>query len=372
MTVGHFAAPPKEHQHQFIEAGPPFSAIQADDFEYNGLLQTETFDHEAYLHEFIERSHRLPPVGVYRLRDVDVTGQWMLLSRDDHGHIYSLPGMGWTQEHIDLALAEERSLKEVTKQRQVRKLAGTYMVLSCPGAFTFGHVLVDISLRIQLAKAMGLFAGVKFLIQSPVHQWYLPFLSIAGISIEDCVLIGRGEQCRVEEIYVPTWTGVNGVLNRSVAHYGFRRMKEVINNILGPEPKRHSVVFPLHTTMSSIGHPRGVLQREAIVDTLQRRFGVEAFNPLELSFAEQVGRFREARLVIGEDSSALHNVLWSNGADLAVLAPRGYFNYYHIGIQSINGGRTAITWGDILNEKSGTFQINLDALCRTLDSLLQE
>jgi hypothetical protein len=338
---------------------------------YTGLIPTEQFDWETYLHEFKARCANSVPVGAYEFRGVEVSDSWMLLSRNRGTELYSnLPGMGWASEHIQHVVAGPT----VTSLRQgeltIRPLPGRYVLLSCPGAFTYGHALVDISIRMQLARCMQLWSGVKMLIPGPTPAWFLPLLSVAGISFEDCISVHNGESLFVEQLYVPTLTGLNGVLNRELTQLAFRRMKGVMNSILGPLDQERRVIFPLHTTMSSVYHPRGVMDREQIARTLEHRFGAEVFNPLELSFAQQVNKFRNASLVLGEDSSALHNVLWSEGADLAVMAPRGRFNYYHIGIQATNGGRCAIHWGDVTDEERGFFRIDLDSFCRTVESML--
>ncbi|MFO1126412.1 MAG: glycosyltransferase family 61 protein [Methylocystis sp.] len=361
--------------YKFIDAVPPFSSILDETCAYAGLLSTDQFDNEAYLSEFYRRCHHSQPVGAYVLEDSVVSDAWMLVSSPDFREVLSrLPGMGWADQHIEAVLRSPCLTELQNGKISPDYLQGKYVLLSFPGIFTYGHVLVDVSIRIQLAKAMGVCCDAKFLIQSPVHAWFLPFLAIAGISIEDCVTIANGQSFRVEKLIVPTITGLNGVLSKNLAQYAFRRMKETMANILGVPAARETLIFPLHTTVSSLHDPRCVAQRETIVEILLRQFGIEAFDPLNLSFIQQVEKFRNARLVVGEDSSALHNILWSDRADIAVMAPKGLFNYYHIGIQSVNGGRCAIHWGDRIsqNENAGRFQIDLDSFCRTIEKLLRE
>ena len=360
--------------YKFIDAGPPFSSILDETCAYAGLFSTDHFDNEAYLTEFYRRSHHSQPIGAYVLEDFVVSDAWMLVSSPDFHEIFNrLPGMGWADQHIEAALRSPCPTELQSGKISPGYLQGKYVLLSFPGMFTYGHVLVDISIRIQLARAMGVCCDAKFLIQSPVYAWFLPFLAIAGISTEDCVTIANGQSFRVEKLIVPTITGVNGVLNKNLALYAFRRMKETMANLLGAPPAKETLIFPLHTTMSSLHDPRRVAQREIIIEILQRRFGIEAFDPLNLSFIQQVEKFRSARLVVGEDSSALHNILWSDGADIAVMAPKGKFNYYHIGIQSVNGGRCAIHWGDRISrdDDSGHFQIDMDSFCRSIESFCQ-
>jgi capsular polysaccharide biosynthesis protein len=248
----------------------------------------------------------------------------MLVSKRDYQIIYNLlPGMGWTKEQVEHVLAKESfaTIKADPFRRLPR--TGKYILLGFPGVYTYGHFLVDVSLRIQLAKAMGLHGGARFLIPDPVQSWQLPLLALAGISSDDCVIIGTADRFLLEEVYVPVISGFNGVLHRALARRAFDHMKNVMDSILGPRSSTRKFVSPLHITMSSDQHPRGVEQRERIVETLSNRFGIEFFDPLQLSFAQQVDKFRHASLVVGEDSSALHNILGTDDADLVVISPMG-------------------------------------------------
>ncbi len=356
---------------KFIEA--PIPSILDEACAYSGLVKTDNFDSKTYLEIFEARCRISQRAGAYHFSDVDVTDSWMLVSRNNDDVIYNLlPGMGWTERQLEHTLGKETFKAAKSELRPPVKLPGKYVLLGCPGIFTYGHFLVDISIRIQLAKSMGLHGGAKFLIPAPLHPWQLSFLSIAGISTDDCVRVGETDRFQIEHLFVPVITGVNGVLNRVLADRTFRHMKVVMNNLLGAKPHTRSLIFPLHTTMSSVQHPRGLESRERVINTLRGRFGIEAFDPLRLSFAQQVDTFRNARMVVGECSSVLHNVLWSDSADLAVMAPPGHFNYYHIGIQSVNGGRTAILWGDVTDKHSGRFQLNMDSLCGMVDALLRK
>ncbi len=354
----------------FIEAGLP--SILDESCSYSGLVKTDCFDRDAYLKVFYERCRIAQPVGAYRFRNVDVADGWMVVSKDSDEVICNLlPGMGWSEQHLKQTLEKESYKVEKSALRPPVKLPGTYVLLGFPGIFTYGHFLVDISIRIQLAKSMGLHTGAKFLVPALLFPWQLSLLSVAGISIDDCVSIGETDRFQIEHLFVPAVTGINGVLNRVLADRTFRHMKGIMNSLLGEKPANGSLIFPLHTTMSSIHHPRGLDGRERVAGILHGRFGIEAFDPLQLSFAQQVDKFRNARLIVGECSSVLHNVLWSDGADLAVMAPMGHFNFYHIGIQNITGARTAILWGQITDRDHGRFVVDVDKFCETIDTLLK-
>jgi hypothetical protein len=230
--------------------------------------------------------------------------------------------------------------------------------------------------RLYLALVMEIHKGAKFVIQAPTAGWLIELMNIAGVELKDCIRVGEEDRVRVEELCVPTITGIGGVLNRSVSEYTFAKMKFSVlrKSDIYKTYHRTNIIWPLHTPMTSRGfaHSRMLDKREELVQSLRARFGIDVFDPTKLSLSEQIKKFQGACLVIGEDSSALHNVLWSKSADLLVMAPKGALNYYHIGIQAINGGRTAIIWGDIVDANERLFRIKEDFVSNYIDKLLSE
>jgi capsular polysaccharide biosynthesis protein len=360
----------------FIEA--PLPSVVDEDCTYLVLVRTENFDDETYLNVFQSRCKIPRPVGAYHFRNVEVVDSWMLITSNNDGVIYNLlPGICWEKAHIDQVLQKETFKATRLAHEPPVELLGKYVLLGYPGIFTYGHFLVDISMRIELAKLMALQAGARFLITKPLFTWQSALLATAGISLDDCVAVGETDRFQIEELFVPVITGINGVFPYALADRTFRHMKDVMNAILGGSPAKRDLIFPLYTPLSSAMHPRILDRREHIIDVLQRRFGIDVFKPEQLSFAQEVDKFRNARLIVGECGGVLHNVLWSEGADLVVMAPPGRFNYYHIGIQRITGGRTAILWGQSdtwqanpIGTDSGRFEIDVDKVSRITDHLL--
>jgi hypothetical protein len=176
-----------KNEYEFIEAAPARTINEC--CTYDGLFKTDSFDDRSYREEFERRSRASNPVGAYYFKDVELTGSWMLISTEQCRTAYNLlPGMGWTQQHIDLFLTRQKIHYVRTRQecadRAVSYFPGKYILLGYPGAFTYGHFLVDISIRIQLAKSMRLDMDAKFLIHSFSNPVLVFAFLIAGRDLD--------------------------------------------------------------------------------------------------------------------------------------------------------------------------------------------
>jgi capsular polysaccharide biosynthesis protein len=90
-------------------------------------------------------------------------------------------------------------------------------------------------------------------------------------------------------------------------------------------------------------------------------------HPQEHSVAEQSRVFAEARIVIGEDGSALHNIIFSApGAILLVLSVPERMNLWHLGICETIGHK--ITYLEAEPAPAGKASID----CEVLDAVISE
>jgi hypothetical protein len=100
---------PAENEYEFIQAAPRFAGTINDCSTYDGLIKTDNFDDRSYREEFERRCRASERVGAYHFRDIELTGAWMLISTEQCRTAYNLlPGIGWTQQHIDLFLTRQK------------------------------------------------------------------------------------------------------------------------------------------------------------------------------------------------------------------------------------------------------------------------
>ena len=303
----------------------------------------------AYVEEYERRIGVGQPAGVYRLRDVIVSGQWGLVTDAAETRVYNfLAGFGWSPQHVEHALTDA-PLPEMERDDGPPVESAT--LLSFPGALTFGHWLVDIVLRLELDRMSGEAQG-RYVVPGPVMPWMLPILEANGVSLEQLLPIGRTQAVRFKELRVPTITGHDGVINQRFAPKTFERARKTLLARV-PEAPRRQILFPIHTTQSSVNSPRNLVNRDDLIAALERSFDVQVIDPLSLTVSEQILAFASADLVIGEDSSALHNVVWADHADLVVVSPPYRNNFFHAGIQQANHSLLQLLWGEEVDHDGG-------------------
>lgn len=307
-----------------------------------------------YLDLVFTLSQRSERAGFWVVRDSIVLGGWNLVVNPRTGEIYNyLPGFGWQNFHVDdhvkKASASGVNLDDVPLRR------GRYIVLSFPGGYTFGHWLVDIMIRVYLCKINNLLDDSYFILPGKLTNWMRYLISLWDIKEDRFIPLHGVEAIRCESIFVPTITGANGVLNCDLANGAFADIISRISNKSDESAK--SIIMPLHTTMSSIVNPRTLINRDGVVKEIMSRFDIDLFDPLGIPLEEQIRKFRNAKLIVGEDSSALHNAVWSDGADIISLLPPERMNFYHFGIINARGGRFGAIWGDGVGE-NGEYRID--------------
>jgi hypothetical protein len=320
----------------------------------------------AYIDEYERRTQVGQPVGVYSLKDVIVSGQWGFVTDASETRIYNhLPGFGWNPQHIEHALSDV-PLSEMTRVEGPSADGAT--LLSFPGALTYGHWLVDIALRLEVDRTVQ-GSAQRYIVPDPVLPWMLPILQANGVSLKQLHPIGRTQSIRIAGLRVPTITGHDGVINQKFAPQTFRRARGALLSA-APAARCRQVLFPIHTTQTSVHAPRNLVNRDELIAALATRFDLHVIDPLGMPLPEQISAFSNADLVLGEDSSALHNVVWGEHADLVVVAPPHRNNFFHAGIQQANQNQLQMLWGDEVDDKGG-FAINiecaLDAVRQTLD-----
>jgi hypothetical protein len=347
-------SPQEELHFQTLADSPSNFAVGEPD------LQTRT-----YIDEYERRIHVGQPVGVYRLSDVIVSGQWGLVTDASETQLYNgLPGFGWSPQHVEHALTDV-PLSEMSRDDGPPLEKAT--LLSFPGALTFGHWLVDIVLRLELDRMVG-GSSERYIVPGPIVSWTLPILEANGVSPQQLIPIGRTEAFRVAELRVPTITGHDGVINQKLAPKTFERARRALRHHR-PEAPHRQILFPIHTTQSSVNSPRNLANRDDLIAELVKSLDVHVIDPLGMTVPEQISTFANADLIIGEDSSALHNAVWGEYADLLVISPPYRNNFFHAGIQQANQNHLQMLWGEDVDQ-SGGFEIDIKRVSDAAQQLL--
>lgn len=303
------------------------------------------FGNDADLNKrFIEKStsdsfdREEAPAAVYDVTDATVSTGWGLVQRQTE--LFVKPGMRWSPAFASNVAEKVAELKR-NGQLEHKLVDCEGILLSFPGSYTYGHVLIDYTTRIFLARMHGIDQSRKFIVQSPIYGWAASLLALNGIIADNWIEVGQNQSLTVTRLLIPTIPGAPGRL-LDPAGAALRRLKLTADAILGPSPVKGRRLFVEHIPQTSLVKPRILPGLETVRDIAIEQYGFESFSPAHHSILDQIKVFREADVIVGQDSSALHNVCWTNRATLVVLTDVDRINPYHYILQRINKGRLGI------------------------------
>ena len=349
----------------YARAAEPEQAVEARRNPGLALLDTEFTRN--WLEDYFTRQARgVARVGVLEAKDCLVSDDWGLaLTRAGGFAITGMSGFGWTREQFDymgahghLSTAQDSLALDSAARTRV-PLAGTAALLSFPGAYTYGHWITDMCGRLELLAAQHDIAAIDHFLLPATASWMAPFLAAYGVPADRVLELDKSHIHEVERLLVPTTLGQHhrGALPVAFARQVFRRL-EGISRTWGRLPrwnKENAATAPLvyvrHTALTS-APGRELANEDALIAVVEAQGG-RVLDPLKLPLPAFLNRLREAELVIGLDSSALHNLAMAP-ADLLVIQTEPRFNMLHASIQEATGKRVGFVRADATEAGSWT------------------
>ncbi len=231
--------------------------------------------------------------------------------------------------------------------RRRRRIEGTALLLARPGDQIYGHWLLDIFPIVWLSVVC---AGlrVRYVLRKGNPEYAIAWLRAAGASTSDLIFYdSEAEILEVERLLVAS---------------GLRR-----GNFLHPEMKEYRDWFELTAGLES-AEPRGgdrkicisrrdwgsprfrefrkLLNREAVELRCLKR-GFEIYQPEKQPLNQQIATFRQARLIVGESGSALHNSMFAGSeAVVGVLAAGNRVSLIQNSLCTLFGQKIACATGE--------------------------
>jgi capsular polysaccharide biosynthesis protein len=348
-----FAAACAAHGLTFTSYGPAAESIKTAAERHNGdLALLDTPFTINWLEDYFGRqANGVARVGIMEVPGALVTDDWgLVITREGGFVVNAMSSFGWTQNHFNymakhghLATGEDGTLTLETEGRSLVPLEGTAALLSFPGAYTYGHWITDICGRLELLAAQHDIAAIDHFLLPRHAPWMDPFLAAYGVPDDRIIELDKVRTFVPERLLVPTTLGQHhrGALPVRFARQVFRRL-EGISSTWGRLPRwgKRPEVFPLlyvrHTALTSA--PGRELANEDELIAVVEELGGRVLDPLKLPLPAFLNRLREAELVVGLDSSALHNLAMAP-ADLLVIQTEPRFNMLHASIQEAKGKR---------------------------------
>ncbi|MCJ9428674.1 glycosyltransferase family 61 protein [Kordiimonas marina] len=342
---------------------------------------------DAYTSAWLERyfdfqSRGTDRLGLLHAKDCWVTNEWgLVVMAASSLAVSGMYGFGWMDRHFDILestgdVARDAGGFTLTPmkdgaERQVLQLEGTSALLSFPGALTYGHWIVDVAGRMELLNALTDMNRINHFLLPKVAGWMRPFLVAYGILPDRIIELDSAHVYEPEELILPTTLShqPGGGLPIAFSRLVFRRLAALARQWgkrkkdQTPAPKPGGLVFMDHKRMTAA--PGRELRNASAVRDMILRMGGRTVDPLALSLAELTEALSGARLVVGEDSSALHNIIFAPAPVLVIETSRQ--NLLHGAIQEACRRKVAFFQAD---EKPGGWYADTDRLKTVIKGIL--
>ena len=208
------------------------------------------------------------------------------------------------------------------------------VVMACPDHERYGHWIVDTLPRLGMLKTVS--PKVPIILDN-LPPWSSYFLAALGID-PTRIKPHPARFFSVREAIVPTLMRAGYFLSQAPMCEAWDRVVE--HYLRDPAEPSEAKLF--------------LTRDEGPLDAIMRGNGYRVVDMTSLSVHEQIGLMQNARLVVGEDGSALLNVVFAKpGLTIGVLTEAGHDNLFHIAIAQMRGHRLAfhpVSDGDGLDD----------------------
>ncbi len=272
-----------------------------------GLIASHEMPNLAWFTHVHGQQADVPPLGCHLIRDAEITG---------HGYVFSAGRLVTQDVYLhgvarDEIAARPDLLPGSSPARHGLRIDQPVIEILGPGSPVYGHWLVDFLPRAAIAREVLGDAFHDCLIPLPrdLPDWTVELLvRFTGFRPENALRYDPGaEFLSCARLCVPTFGHAAG------GYFFHSFVRDFYARFVPHRPATRSRRLCLsrrnfeHQTRGVL---KGFAQRLHMEQAAVQR-GFEIVCPEELSFADQVARFAEAGIVLGEYGSALHNTLFS-------------------------------------------------------------
>ena len=302
--------------------------------EYNRRL-------EDHYWEMAGQSHRISPCGELNFDHVWCVGADGLRADLDHAVVYvghsvdwGLDYFRWWLENADVGFeAWEGPSSFVADFGDPQVQQDDILMMKGPGYDIYGHWLLDYVPQLTITRTMDLREGETFVFDS-IKPWMKTFLDAIGITTTTAY------RCRLSEhrnLRMPTGLKNGYALAQPINMTAWNNLRTHFNHLA--VGKSAATPAKIYISRRNWGGQRPLPNAEAL-ESLMTELGFTLFYPERHDVAEQARIFANARVVIGEDGSALHSLIFTRpGARLGVLMHADRMNLWHAGICDAMGHR---------------------------------
>lgn len=259
-------------------------------------------------------------IGVHRLSNVIYDGRGLV--RDQDGAVltsFETTPVYWTNE-LSAGLKERLHPSAV-----VKTFDRPAIVSMTPGLRAYGHWLLEILPRLWLARlALGdeAFAAHAVLVDSTAPDWaYSMMREAAGVRDSQIVTYDRSRTLwEVESLVMP------GMLHGDFRFHPWaeRFFSGLPDSGRTDLPQRIFIARSPETALRAGANQR-ITDNAMEIEAFLSAANIQAVHPERLSWADQIAMFRQARVIVGEFGSGMHNAIFAEPGTRVICL--GFMNY---------------------------------------------
>jgi capsular polysaccharide biosynthesis protein len=227
----------------------------------------------------------------------------------------------------------------------VRRISGPVAVICGPAHETWGHWLTDFLPRLWVLQATGYdLPSLRFLLPPDLSPFAWTLLDFFGIGPDQCVIHDHWREIIMcELVLLPTGLRADNRFSTcfAAATTWWTSILRAAATTLAPNEPR------LFLSRAGAPQERQMANRMEI-EAAARSAGFLCVRPEDFNVAEQVALFSQARVLVGEYGSALHNSVFAR-PDAVVCGLRGtsrHPSFVQSGIATALGQQAAYVFGD--------------------------
>jgi hypothetical protein len=293
----------------------------------------------------------LPSPAIYAIDNAEIHGLGAVLWDN-----FLLGGDGWPGLP-SLTIPAPRFLgqsasdyfQNAASARSRRRIEGVAVLLARPGDHIYGHWLLDIFPIVWLTTVR---AGLRarYILRNGTPGYAIAWLQAAGASTSDFIFYNpKAEILEVERLLVVSTLRRGNFLHPEIKEY--RDWFEVMAGLVSTEPRggnRNICVSRKDCAPPRFREFRQLLNRKAVEAQLPKR-GFELYQPEREPLNRQIATFRQARLIVGESGSGLHNSMFAGSeAVVGVLMAANRLSLIQASLCTLFGQNIAYATGEPL------------------------
>lgn len=233
------------------------------------------------------------------------------------------------------------------------------IILSAPGIHVYGHWLFDFIPRLIFAKSyMEQYPekNITLIISEP-SKWAEKFIKL--FNFDNLMFLKGYEHAVINNAIVPL-SLKNGCF---VDTFALKITADFLSSNLDSIP---DLICPRLFIMRR--HTSIINQNE--VASVLADYGFVSLYPEDLSIEQQVALFKNTQVVIGEDGSALHNLIFNEtkGSTLVVFPREGRNNLWHTSVAKSVQSKLIIH--DVINNEKGDCLVDIGSLKALIEHMI--